>query len=101
VAGRHGFRGGLGAKPCPERGLGEREGSGCTISGHGLVDGVHSIEKTEVRGGDFSLTEAAERVKTYSFFDSFLGFSGWCGVRGPSEITVLAARRGQRASEGL
>jgi hypothetical protein len=27
--------------------------------------------------------------------------SGWCGVRGSSEITVLAARRGQRASEGL
>jgi hypothetical protein len=35
----------------------------CTKSGHGLVDGVHSIEKSIVRSAHFSLTEKIERVQ--------------------------------------
>jgi hypothetical protein len=31
------------------------------------------------------LTIFLKGVKTDSFFDSFLSFSGWCGVRGSSE----------------
>jgi hypothetical protein len=42
---------------------------------------------------DFSLTPKIERVKTESFFDSFLSFSGWCGVRGSNDITYVAERQ--------
>jgi hypothetical protein len=65
------------------------------------VDGVHLIEKSVLTDAYFSLTLKLEGVKTYSFFDSFLGFSGWCGVRGSSEVTFLIARLGRRASKGL
>jgi hypothetical protein len=36
---------------------------------------------------DFRLTLFLEGVKKQSFFDSFLSFSGWCGVRGSSQVT--------------
>ena len=35
----------------------------------------------------FSLTLKLEGVKRYSFFDNDPSFSGWCGVRGSSEVT--------------
>ena len=66
---------------------------GCTISGHGAVNGVHSIEKTCTYKRVFFIDGKNRRSTTRSFFDSFLGFSGWCGVRGPSEVTFLTARK--------
>jgi hypothetical protein len=65
------------------------------------VDGLHSIEKTILTNLYFSLTLRIEGVKRQSFFDSFLSFSGWCGVRGSSKVTFLTARLGRRASKGL
>lgn len=73
----------------------------CTISGHVLVDGVHSIENTCTYKGVFFVDSQIRRSTTGSFFDSFLSFSGWCGVRGSSEVTFLIARLGRRASKGL
>jgi hypothetical protein len=73
----------------------------CTNSGHAAVDGLHSIEKTILTNPCFPLTPKIEGVKTQSFFDSFLGFSGWCNVRGSSKVTFLTARSGRRASKGL
>jgi hypothetical protein len=65
---------------------------GCTKFGHLAVDGLHSIENAILTNLYFSLTPEIEGVKTQSFFDSFLSFSGWCGVRGSSEVTFLTAR---------
>ena len=73
----------------------------CTIFGHPLVDGVHSIEKSDSYRSVFSIDEKNKKSKTRLFFDSFLSFSGWCGVRGSSGVTFLIERLGRRVSEGL
>jgi hypothetical protein len=64
----------------------------CTKSGHPPVDSLHSIENKSDKVAQFSLTPAIEGVKTESFFDSFLSFSGWCGVRGSSSVTLNVAK---------
>jgi hypothetical protein len=73
----------------------------CTKSGQGLVDGLHSIENTCTYKRVFFVDGKNRRSTTGSFFDSFLSFSGWCGVRGSSGVTVLIARLGRRVSKGL
>jgi hypothetical protein len=52
------------------------------------VDALHSIENTYLAHAAFSLTKNLKGVKPESFFDSFLSFSGWCGVRGSSDVTL-------------
>jgi len=73
----------------------------CTKSGHPPVDGLHSIENKADKGAHFLLTAKLERLQQKSFFDSFLGFSGWCGVRGSSSVTLNIAKCGGKASKGL
>ena len=73
----------------------------CTKSGHPLVDGLHSIENTCTYKRVFSIDEKNRKRTTGLFFDSFLSFSGWCGVRGSSGVTFLIERLGRRVSEGL
>jgi hypothetical protein len=51
------------------------------------VDELHSIEKKYSYREVFFIDEKNRRRKTESFFDSFLSFSGWCGVRGSSSVT--------------
>ena len=75
--------------------------SHCTKSGHWLVDGLHSIENTCTYKRVFLIDGKNRRSTKGSFFDSFLSFSGWCGVRGSSRVTVLIARLERRASKGL
>jgi hypothetical protein len=43
----------------------------CTISGHPLVDRLHSIACKRDKSGHFLLTIKIEGVKTTSFFDTF------------------------------
>ena len=74
---------------------------GCTKSGHRLVDGLHPIENTCTYKRVIFVDEKNRRSTTGSFFDSFLSFSGWCGVRGSSGVTVRIERLGRRVSEGL
>ena len=64
----------------------------CTKSWHRLVDELHSIEKASSCRRVFSIDEISGRSRTGSFFDSFLSFSGWCGVRGSSGVTFSIAR---------
>ena len=72
--------------------------STCTKFGHPPVDGLHSIENTALVGAHFSLTKIMKSVKQKSFFDSFLSFSGWCGVRGSSSVTLpLQNAQGRQA----
>jgi hypothetical protein len=73
----------------------------CTKSGQAPVDGLHSIENKSDKGAQFLLTAELEGVKRESFFDSFLSFSGWCGVRGSSCVTLNVAKWGGKASKGL
>ena len=73
----------------------------CTIFGHRVVDGLHSIENTCTYKRVFSIDEKNRKRTTGLFFDSFLSFSGWCGVRGSSGVTFLIERLGRRVSEGL
>jgi len=73
----------------------------CTIFWHGAVNGVHSIENTCTYKGVIFVDWKNRRSTTGSFFDSFLGFAGWCGVRGSSRVTVLIERLGWRAGKGL
>jgi hypothetical protein len=87
--------------PPPARLPRENDFSSCTIFGQGAVHGVHSIENTCSYKCVFSIDEKNRRSTTRSFFDSFLSFSGWCGVRGSSVVTVLIARLGWRARKGL
>jgi hypothetical protein len=56
------------------------------------VDALHSIENKSDKVAQFSLTPEIEGVQTESFFDSFLSFSGWCGVRGSSSVTLNIAK---------
>ena len=74
---------------------------GCTKSCHTPVDALHSIENKTRYECSFFIDEKNRKRKTESFFDSFLSFSGWCGVRGSSNITFLAERRRRRVSKGL
>ena len=73
----------------------------CTKSCQSLVDGLHSIEKSDSYNGVFSIDEKNKKSRTRLFFDSFLSFSGWCGVRGSSGVTFLIERSGRRVSKGL
>ena len=52
---------------------GERwPGEGCApIPFHGAVEGVHSIDKKQVKGAEISLTLEMGVVQTQSFFDTF------------------------------
>jgi hypothetical protein len=54
---------------------------------HGLVDGLHLIEKKADRVLYVSLTLFGVAVQQQSFFDSFPSFPGWWLVRGSSELT--------------
>jgi hypothetical protein len=65
------------------------------------VDGLHSIENKTDKATHFRLTAKLESVQRESFFDSFLGFSGWCGVRGSSDVTLNVEKRSGKASKGL
>ena len=60
----------------------------CTKIGHKLVDGLHSLEKKSSYKCRISIDWKNRRSTTGSFFDSFLSFSGWCGVRGSNRVTV-------------
>jgi hypothetical protein len=60
----------------------------CTKSCHGAVNGLHTVENTDSYNPRFSIDVIFKKRRTGSFFDSFLSFSGWCGVRGSSEVTV-------------
>jgi hypothetical protein len=69
----------------------------CTKIEHGPVDPLHSIDFAMDKNPSFSLTLKIEGVKTYSFFDTFLSFAGWCCVRDSSEVTSLRKRSGRLA----
>jgi hypothetical protein len=73
----------------------------CTKSGHRPVDAVQLIENKRDKAANFSLTLKLKGVKTESFFDNFLSFSGWCGVRGSSVVTFALRKCRRRASKGL
>ena len=92
---------GLLRKVASSAGFGEVAKSGCTIFGQVPVNGVHSIENTCTYKRVFFVDWKNRRSTTRSFFDSFLSFSGWCGVRGSSRVTVQAERQGRRAGKGL
>jgi hypothetical protein len=78
----------------------ENSCAGCTKIRHGPVNGLHSIDSAEDKDALFSLTISLKSVKTTSFFDTFRSFSGWCSVRGSSEITFWLKDRkeGQQGS---
>ena len=84
-----------------DAGFARSELRGCTKYGHRPVDDLHSTEKTCTYKRVFFVDGIYRRSTTGSFFDSFLSFTGWCGVRGSSGITFLIARLGRRVSEGL
>jgi hypothetical protein len=88
-------------KPHPVRVLDENPFHSCTKSGHRPVNGLHSIENTCTYKHVFFVDGNNRRSTTRSFFDSFLSFSGWCGVRGSSGVTFPIARLGRRVSKGL
>ena len=95
------LRRGITRKSASRKGSDGNAFAGCTISGQGLVDGLHSLENTCTYKRVFFVDSKIRRSTTGSFFDNFLSFSGWCGVRGSSEVTFLIARLGRRASKGL
>ena len=88
-------------KPPSDAGSAQSELRVCTKSGHTPVDDVHSIENTCSYRARFFVDGIYRRSTTRSFFDSFLSFAGWCGVRDSSGVTFLIARLGRRVSEGL
>ena len=53
------------------------------------MDGLHSTENTCTYKLRFFVDSKIKKSRTGSFFDSFLSFSGWCGVRGSSLVTFL------------
>jgi hypothetical protein len=65
---------------------------GAPYTRHRAVDGVHSIDFAGDKRTCFLLTLKMKGVKTNSFFDSFLSFSGWRSVRGSSEVTLCIAK---------
>jgi len=66
----------------------------CTKSWHGVVSGVQSIEKEGDKRREKRLTQGIGGVESASFFDTFLSFAGWCGVRGSSEVTFRNSAKG-------
>jgi hypothetical protein len=82
-------------------GFAQNAWSNCTKSGHPPVNALHSIENTGGYEAPFFVDWIYRRSTTGSFFDSFLSFAGWCGVRGSSGVTFPIARWGKRASKGL
>jgi hypothetical protein len=48
----------------------------------------------------FLIDENNRRSTTRSFFDSFLSFSGWSGVRGSSEVTLYIAQMRREGKQG-
>ena len=73
---------------------------GCTKIRQRPVNELHSIESAADKDALFLLTINLKSVKTTSFFDTFRSFSGWCSVRGSSEITCFLKKEkeGQRGS---
>src|SRR5258705_6889625 len=69
----------------------------CTKNRHLPVNQLHSVDFAIDKMRWFLLTPKIERVKTYSFFDTFLSFAGWCCVRDSSGVTLLRKRSGRRA----
>jgi hypothetical protein len=67
----------------------------------GLWTACTRLKRRVLTSAYFSIDGKNRRSTTGSFFDSFLSFSGWCGVRGSSEVTFLIERLGRRASKGL
>jgi hypothetical protein len=63
------------------------------------VDVLHSIENADSYKRSFSIDEKNRKRKTESFFDSFLSFSGWCGVRG-SSIVTFSPKGGKEGEQG-
>ncbi len=84
-----------------DRGFAKNESTSCTILWQGAVNGVHSIENPCTYKRVFLIDVKNRRSTTRSFFDSFLSFSGWCGVRGSSRVTVEIERFRWRAGKGL
>ena len=78
----------------------ENSCAGCTKIRHSPVNELHSIDSAEDKDALFSLTINLKSVETTSFFDTFRSFSGWCSVRGSSEITFWLKDRkeGQQGS---
>jgi hypothetical protein len=64
------------------------------------VDGVHSIEKACSYKRIFFVDVKNRKRTTGSFFDSFLSFSGWCGVRGSSEVTFSDRKVEKEGQQG-
>jgi hypothetical protein len=87
-------------KPPSDAGSAKSELRVCTNSGHMPVDGVHSIEKTCTYKRVFSIDWKNRRSTTRSFFDSFLSFTGWCGVRGSSGVTFPDRKIGKEGERG-
>jgi hypothetical protein len=65
-----------GGKPHGARVRQKNDSIHCTIFGHGLVDGLHSIEKSHSYTCVFLIDGKNRRSRTGLFFDSFLSFSG-------------------------
>jgi len=62
------------------------------------VDALHSLENKWDKLVIIFVDSIFKRSTTRSFFDSFLSFSGWCGVRGSSEVTLpLKNEEGRQA----
>jgi hypothetical protein len=59
------------------------------------VGGVQEIEKEGDKRGKKRLTWGIGGVDSRSFFDTFLSFAGWCGVRGSSEVTFRNSAKGR------
>src|SRR5882672_3737522 len=82
------------------RGFAQNNSAGCTKSGHRAVNGVHPIENACSYKGVIFVDSENRRSTTGSFFDSFLSFSGWCGVRGSSLVTVLTRKVEMEGGQG-
>jgi len=91
---------GLRGNPRQTRLSAETASGGCTNFGHALVDDVHSIENTHTYNLRFFVDSKNRRSTTRSFFDSFLSFSSWCGVRGSSEVTFSDRKVEKEGKQG-
>ena len=67
----------------------------CTKLRHGPVNGLHSVDSAVDTSARFLLTGTIEGVKRHSFFDTFPSFSGWCCVRGSSQVTLTHCANGE------
>ena len=84
-----------------DAGLRESVGGAAQNSVHRVVNRLHLPADKGDTVVHFSLTIKIEGVKTESFFDNFLSFPGWCGVRGSSRVALRIARCKEKAGEGL